>query len=173
MKDLTLKELFDNYGKLENIEAKIAKLNDSFIIPEAIKKTISAVEHEPNWDKEKDRLSLERTLDMNIDPNNPRRYYFVSVWKDINHKERIGVIVFGQSQTPNKPGYMVEHLSMVDPAFNFLSKSHYMVDTLDFRSESEGKALIKIAGEIMKQEVTIKSIKFDDTAPGFKRCDKC
>ena len=68
---------------------------------------------------------------------------------------------------------MVEHLSMVDPAFNFLSKSHYMVDTLDFRSESEGKALIKIAGEIMKQEVTIKSIKFDDTAPGFKRCDKC
>jgi len=51
--------------------AKIAKISGSPKIPEVLKEMISPVHHKPNWDKEKDRLSLERTLDMNIDPNNP------------------------------------------------------------------------------------------------------
>lgn len=68
---------------------------------------------------------------------------------------------------------MVEHFSILDPAPNFLGKSHCMVDTLNFSSESEVKALLKIVGKITEQEPKIIWKKFDDIAHGFKRCDKC
>jgi len=55
---LTLKELMDNYGKLESLENEFARISGSKEIPDIVKKHIPPVSQKPDWNEESKLLRM-------------------------------------------------------------------------------------------------------------------
>ena len=148
-------------------------------LQELIEHFYSFLKYPKSWEEIKNYYHLEKVIYLGTNPINPKRYYFVSVWKDVDHKEQRGIIVFN---------YNIENLIIMDNSslgelvlLNTFEKLTYMkgnvlleltklglINNMSFSNQSDGKIISDNVKELFKgkmEKVKIKIQKYNDLFP--------